>query len=85
MGRVLTILRITYSILKIIGGLLSAWVFIKWNVRKARKSFEKEIMKVGISKEDARNLSECFVVLERQIKSFVKAPISLGKRRLKEL
>jgi len=44
MGRVLTVLRITYSILKIIGGLLSAWVFIKWNVRKARKSFEKEIM-----------------------------------------
>ncbi|HIE19183.1 TPA: hypothetical protein EYP75_05595, partial [Candidatus Bathyarchaeota archaeon] len=66
MSRVLAILRITYSILKIIGSLLSAWVIIKWNVRKARKSFEKEMMKAGVSREDAEKLSEFFAVLDGQ-------------------
>jgi len=79
MSRVLAILRITYSILKIIGSLLSAWLVIKWNVRKARKSFEEELMKAGVSKEDAQKLSECFVVLEGQIKSLVKIPFGLRK------
>lgn len=80
MSRVLAILRITYSILKIIGSLLSAWVIIKWNVRKARKSFEKEMMKAGVSREDAEKLSEFFAVLDGQIKSLVKIPIGLRKR-----
>jgi len=80
MSRVLAILRITCSILKIIGSLLSAWAVVKWNVRKARKSFEEEMMKAGISKEDAQKISEFFVVLEGQIKSCMKAPIGLRKR-----
>jgi len=80
MNRALAILRIAYSILKIIGSLLSAWIVIKWNVRKARKSFEDEMIKAGVSKEDARRLSEFFAVLEGQINSLMKAPISLRER-----
>jgi len=79
MSRVLTILRVTYFIIKIIGSLLSAWLVIKWNVRKARKSFEDEMMKVGVSKEDAWRLSEFFPVLEGQIKSLMKSSIGLRK------
>jgi len=84
MSKVLTILRVTYSILKIIGSLLLAWAVIKWNVRKARRSFENEMMKAGVSKEDARKLSECFVVLEDQVKNLMKAPIGLGKMHSEE-
>jgi len=80
MSRVLAILRITYSILKIIASLLSAWAVVSWNVRKARKSFEAEMMKAGVSKEDAEKLSECFVVLKSQIKSLMKIPLSLGRK-----
>ena len=84
MSRVLAILRITYSILKIIASLLSAWAVVSWNVRKARKSFEAEMMKVGVSKEDAQKLSECFVVLKDQIKSLMKSPVSLERKYLKK-
>jgi len=63
-----------------IGSLISAWIIIKWNVRKARKSFEHEMMKVGVSKEDARKLSECFIILEGQLKSLIKTPFSLRER-----
>jgi len=84
MSRVLSILRITYSALKIIGGLLLAWIIVSWNVRKARKSFEAEVMKVGVSKEVAQKLSECFVVLENQVRSFMKRPISLERKNLKK-
>jgi len=84
MSRVLAILRITYSILKIIGSLLSTWIVVSWNIRKARKSFEAEMMKVGVSKEDAQKLSECFVVLKDQIKSLMKSPVSLERKYLKK-
>ena len=84
MSRVLAILRITYSILKIIGSLLSTWIVVRWNIRKARKSFEAEMMKVGVSKEDAQKLSECFVVLKDQIKSLMKSPVSLERKYLKK-
>ena len=80
MSRVLAVLRIAYSILKIIGSLLTAWIVVSWNIRKARRSFEAEMIKAGVSKEDARKLSECFVVLKDQIKSLMKSPVSLERK-----
>jgi len=84
MSRALSILRIIYSILKIIGSFLSAWAVVSWNVRKARKAFEAEMMKVGVSKEDAQKLSECFVVLKDQMKSLIKSPVSLERKYWKK-
>jgi len=84
MSRVSALLRIAYSILKIVGSLLSAWILISWNVRKARRSFEAEMMKAGVSKEDAQKLSECFVILKDQMKSLMKSPMSLEIKYLKK-
>ncbi len=78
MSRASALLRVAYSILKILGSLLSTWILIRWNVRKARRSFEAEVMKAGVSKEDAQKLSECFVVLKNQI-SLTKNFFSLKK------
>ena len=84
MSRVSALLRIAHSILKILGSLLSAWILISWNVRKARRSFEAEMMKAGVSKEDAQKLSECFVILKDQMKSLMKSPMSLEIKYLKK-
>ena len=51
---------------------------ISWNVRGARRSFEDELIRVGVSKEDAEKLSECFVDLKNQIKDLMKSPFSFG-------
>lgn len=56
--RLLTILgilpRITYLGIQ----LLWVWMTLDWKVRKARRAFERELVKHGISKEDARQLSK---------------------------
>ena len=76
MGRIINILQISYFIFRIILCLLSSWISIKWKVRKARRAFEREVVKHGISKEEARRLSEVFTALEGQLRDAEKA--SLG-------
>ena len=51
---------------------------VSWYVRRARRSFEGELIRVGVSKEDAEKLSECFVDLKNQIKDLMKSPFSFG-------
>jgi hypothetical protein len=80
MGRAADILHIAYSILKITGSLLSAWLLIRWKVREARRSFEAEMMKAGISKKDAQKISECFVIFRNQMSSLAKKAFSLERR-----
>jgi hypothetical protein len=50
-------------------------------VRKTRRAFEKELLRVGMSKEDARRLSACFRELENNIKNMVKQGITLPGMR----
>ena len=76
MGRIISILQIAYFIFRIILCLLSSWISIKWKVRRARRAFEEEAVKHGISREEARRLSEVFTALERQLRDAARA--SLG-------
>ena len=76
MGRIISILQIAYFIFRITLCLLSSWISIKWKVRRARKAFEEEAVKHGISREEAQRLSEVFTALEGQLKDAVRA--SLG-------
>jgi len=83
MKRGLAILRIIFFIFKIIGSLIFVWIMISWHVRRARRSFEDELMKAGVSKEDAQRLSRCFVDLKDQMKTMMKSPFSFGRELLK--
>ena len=76
MGRIISILQIAYFIFRIIFCLLSSWISMKWKVKMARRAFEKEAVKHGISREEARRLSEVFTALERQLRDAARA--SLG-------
>jgi len=40
-----------------------------WKVRKARKAFEKELIRQGISKKDAKKLSKQIKIAKDQIMS----------------
>jgi len=80
MKRLLAIFSITYSLLKIMGTLLVAWLSLGWNVRKARKSFEAELMKEGISKKDAERLSEYYLMLKNQMLSMMKSSFSIRRK-----
>ncbi|MEM2420032.1 MAG: hypothetical protein QXL38_03490 [Candidatus Bathyarchaeia archaeon] len=53
--------------------LLFLWLSFGWKVRKARKAFEKELVKAGMAKKDARKLSEWYSKLKNDITQTAKS------------
>ena len=67
MVRIQSILSIVTSIVKIVGSLFILWATFGWKVRKTRKAFERELIKQGMSKENARELSAHYKILKDQL------------------
>ena len=69
MVKIQSAFSIVASIVRIVGSLLVLWVTFGWKVRKTRRAFEKELVRQGMSKEDARKLSVHYKVLKDQLTS----------------
>jgi len=67
-------------LLKIGGSLLAAWLTLGWNVRKARKAFEAELRKEGISKKDAEKISKNILILKNEMLSMAKNPLKMRRK-----
>ncbi len=67
MNKVLAVLLILYSTLRISVSLTWVWLTINWRVRKARRAFESELIKAGVSEDYARRLSTNYIVLKGRL------------------
>jgi hypothetical protein len=47
------------------------WITLGWNVRRARKAFEKELVLRGISKKEAKILSQTLKTVKDQVMASV--------------
>jgi hypothetical protein len=58
------------------------WLYLTlgWRVRKTRKAFEKQLVSQGMSREDARRLSECFNELKNVITNVFQGGITFKHR-----
>ena len=74
MNKILMILKIAFSILKMTGSFIGTWLTLGWKTRKARKSFEAELRKQGMSKHDAQSISKFISELKDQftIRNLIK-------------
>ena len=79
MNKLLAALLILYSTLRILVSLIWTWLTISWRVRKARRAFESELIKVGISEGYARRLSSNYIILKDQLFSLTKGLSKLLK------
>lgn len=70
-----SIISIILQVTRLLLILLVLWLSFDWKVRKARKAFEKELVKAGIAKRDAKKLSAWFSKLEKEIKQAVKTSL----------
>jgi len=70
------ILGAAFSIVSLLSHLLILWLSLGWRVRRTRKAFEKELIKEGMSKEDAKKLSAHYKILKDQIISTVTRSFS---------
>jgi hypothetical protein len=53
--------------------LSALWLSFGWKVRRARKAFEKELVKAGMAKKDAKKLSAWYSKLKDDIIQSVKS------------
>jgi len=56
------------------------WMYVTLGRRvgKARKAFEKQLVRQGMSKQDAKRVSACFEDLKNNITGMLKQGIRLG-------
>jgi hypothetical protein len=64
---------------RLIISLLVLWLTLGWNVRKARKAFEKELVRFGMTKKDAQKLSACYSKLKDDIVNSLKSSVFRGR------
>lgn len=48
--------------------LLWIWFTVDWKIRKARRGFEREIVRYGVDKHDAKKLSAQYIMLKKNLK-----------------
>jgi hypothetical protein len=69
---VLNIFGSGIALIKLLVNLLLIWLTLGWKVRKARKAFEKELVKRGMAKHDAKRISAQYVALKDNIENAFK-------------
>ncbi|MDH5691278.1 MAG: hypothetical protein OEY81_07615 [Candidatus Bathyarchaeota archaeon] len=65
----LSLLSIFPHLARLLGSLFYLWLTLDWKVRKTRRAFEKELIKQGMSKEDAKRLSAQYTILRNNLMS----------------
>ncbi len=74
--RVLNLFLAILSIFILFSGLLvkllMIWLIIDWKARKARRNFEKEVIKYGVTKHYAKKLSVKYMALKKELKRIFK-------------
>lgn len=73
----LSLLSVSPHIARLLCSLFVVWLTLGWKVRKARKAFEKELIKQGMSKEDAKRLGAQYTILKDNLMSGIKRYIRI--------
>ena len=60
------------ALVKLLANLFLIWLTLGWKVRKARKAFEKELIKQGMAKHDANRISAQYAALKDNVENAFK-------------
>lgn len=64
------------ALAKLLGDLLLIWLTLGWKVRKARKAFEKELIKQGMAKHNAKRISAQYAALKDNVENAFKQSLT---------
>lgn len=76
---ILSVMSGAVSIIRLLGSLGLIYLGLGLKVRKARKALERELIKIGMSKEDARKIGSQYAALKDDAVNAIKRSI-LGSR-----
>ncbi|MHA2071089.1 MAG: hypothetical protein ACW985_04825 [Candidatus Thorarchaeota archaeon] len=67
--------------IKIVAGLLGAYVNARWSVRSSKRRFQKSLVKHGLPVDYAKELASTYAAAGRDILSIRKMVSMIGKMR----
>ncbi|MEM3577277.1 MAG: hypothetical protein QXX51_02325 [Candidatus Bathyarchaeia archaeon] len=76
--KIRSVISIIFFISYILFSMLILWATLGWNVRKTRKAFEKQLIRQGMAKKDARKLSAQYSKLKNDLMNTLKRSIRSG-------
>ncbi|MDH5460017.1 MAG: hypothetical protein OEW71_03155 [Candidatus Bathyarchaeota archaeon] len=65
--KISTIIKAGLHLSKLVLNLVFIWLTLGWKVRKARKAFEKELVKGGMPKEAAKKLAKKYSSVKDEV------------------
>ncbi len=65
--KISTITKVGLHLSKLIFDMFFIWLTLGWKVRKARKAFEKELVKSGMPKEAAKKLAKKYSSVKDEV------------------
>ena len=77
--KISTIIRAGLHLSTLVLNLIFIWLTLGWKVRKARKAFEKELVKGGMPKEAAKKLGKKYSSVKDEVMKQLWGPV--GKLR----
>lgn len=72
--KVLTFVKTGLYMSRLVVSLLFVWLTFGWKVRKARKVFEKELLKNGVPREAAKVLTKKYSSVKPSLQKFLSRP-----------
>jgi len=70
--RIGSFIRAGLALASLLLSLFGIWITIGWRVRKTRKAFEKQLVRQGMSKKDAKRLSANYSKMKDELMSVFK-------------
>jgi len=60
------------ALARLLASLLLIWLTLGWKVRRARRAFEKQLIKQGMAKDDAKRIGAQYAALKDNIENAFK-------------
>ena len=64
-----------FSLIRLLLSLFVLWLTFGWKVRKTRKAFEKQLIRQGMAKKDAKKLSAQYSKMKNEIMNSLKGSL----------
>jgi len=73
--KISSIISAGVSLIHLLLSLLALWLTLGWKVRKTRKAFEKQLIRQGMAKKDAKKLSAQYSKMKNEIMDSLKGSL----------
>jgi hypothetical protein len=73
--KISSIISAGLSLINLLLSLFVLWLTLSWRVRKARKAFEKQLIKQGMAKKEAKKLSAQYSKLKDDMMNALKRSV----------